>query len=180
MIVSYHNWVDNTWVAELDYVPSELDIANVRTTQMPALRFKKGETMILSEETNQQGWWKGQLLNAEGVPSVLGWIPANGERTWWKENKEREQLTYLSNALAHRRYNEHQVGDDGAWIETPNIFLEFADFCPVSPSQMFGLYQHALSVNFVTGDQSLSDFISSHRDFDGPLYYQIFSWKEHC
>lgn len=40
------------------------------------------------------------------------------------------------------------------------------------------LLQYSLPVVFLTGDQSITDFISIHKDFKYSIFYQIFDWKK--
>lgn len=60
--------------------------------------------------------------------------------------------------------------------ETPEF--EFIDWCPVPKAQALALYQRSLPVIMVSGDQSLTDFISVNPYFHrAAVYYQVFAWK---
>ena len=56
--------------------------------------------------------------------------------------------------------------------------VELIDYCPVSKREMLSLYQQCLPVVFISGDQSITDFISVNKYFTSHIYYQIFIWKE--
>jgi hypothetical protein len=56
--------------------------------------------------------------------------------------------------------------------------FEFIDWCPVPKTQALALYQRSLPVIMVSGDQSLTDFISVNPYFHrATVYYQVFGWK---
>ena len=56
--------------------------------------------------------------------------------------------------------------------------FEFIDWCVVPKAQALALYQRSLPVIMVSGDQSLTDFISVNPYFHrATVYYQVFGWK---
>lgn len=60
--------------------------------------------------------------------------------------------------------------------KTPEF--EFIDWCAVPKAQALALYQRSLPVIMVSGDQSLTDFISVNPYFHrATVYYQVFGWK---
>lgn len=60
--------------------------------------------------------------------------------------------------------------------KTPEF--EFIDWCVVPKAQALALYQRSLPVIMVSGDQSLTDFISVNPYFHrATVYYQVFGWK---
>ena len=60
--------------------------------------------------------------------------------------------------------------------KTPEF--EFIDWCVVPKAQALALYQRSLPVIMVSGDQSLTDFISVNPYFHrATVYYQVFQWK---
>ena len=61
--------------------------------------------------------------------------------------------------------------------KTPKF--EFIDWCLVPKAQALALYQRSLPVIMVSGDQSLTDFISVNPYFHrATVYYQVFGWKK--
>ena len=58
----------------------------------------------------------------------------------------------------------------------------FQKLPPKSYDEMRILYEHSLPIIFISGDQSLTDFVSYNRyfinNFKYSIYYQIFSWKQ--
>jgi len=58
----------------------------------------------------------------------------------------------------------------------------FEKLPPKSYEEMRVLYEHCLPIVFISGDQSLSDFITLNKyfinNYNYGIYYQIFSWKQ--
>lgn len=59
--------------------------------------------------------------------------------------------------------------------------FKFVQLPPKTHDEMLILYEHSLPVVFISGDQSLTDFISVNKyhgyEFKNDIYYQIFYWK---
>ena len=55
--------------------------------------------------------------------------------------------------------------------------FDIMDYCGMPMSDMLALYQHSLPTIFISGDQSITDFISVNKYFDHSVFYQIFGWK---
>ena len=57
--------------------------------------------------------------------------------------------------------------------------FEFIEACKVPKANMMGMYQRSLPVVFVSGDQSLTDFLSANKYLENAaVYYQVFDWKD--
>ena len=55
--------------------------------------------------------------------------------------------------------------------------FDIMDYCGMAMSDMLALYQHSLPTVFISGDQSITDFISVNKYFEHRVFYQIFGWK---
>lgn len=56
--------------------------------------------------------------------------------------------------------------------------IQIIQFCRQSKSEMLALYQRSLPTVFISGDQSITDFISVNTNFNHRIYYQILNWKK--
>jgi len=48
---------------------------------------------------------------------------------------------------------------------------------PVKHRDMLRVYQHSLPVVFISGDQSITDYLSVRKDFRTSIFYHVFYWK---
>ena len=68
-------------------------------------------------------------------------------------------------ALVHALVNGTLQGF--AMVETPTIRHE----------DMIRIYQHSLPLVFISGDQSITDYLSVRKDFTTRIFYHAFAWK---
>jgi len=61
--------------------------------------------------------------------------------------------------------------------ENGKMLIEMIDYCRMDSKEMFALYQRSLPTVFISGDQSITDFISVNQYPDQDIFYQIMGWK---
>jgi len=55
--------------------------------------------------------------------------------------------------------------------------IQFVEFPGMGRQDMLSLFQHSLPIVFLSGDQSVTDFISVNKYFDHSIFYQVLDWK---
>ena len=96
-------------------------------------------------------------------------------------------ITFIDNYSGNDRDINYYKQDfskflkDKKWVDPASTLsngITIIDFCAMSQSEMRGLYQRSLPTVFVSGDQSITDFISVNKYFTKDIFYQIFNWKK--
>ena len=102
---------------------------------------------------------------------------------------EMQPIIDFCNRVARGQYNFtssmtqgklDRIAEVGAMLtERVTEDFEFIEACKVPKANMMGMYQRSLPVVFVSGDQSLTDFLSANKYLENAtVYYQVFGWKE--
>ena len=121
-------------------------------------------------------------------------LPDAGQIVVIMKKGSRRAFTRFGTLVEAGNYNHPQLGGMGADLTQERVAkiiqvaaiirdgvnpeFEFIDWCEVPKAQALALYQRSLPVIMVSGDQSLTDFISVNPYFHrATVYYQVFNWK---
>jgi hypothetical protein len=67
---------------------------------------------------------------------------------------------------------------DKVYKEDGKMLIEMINYCAMDSKDMFALYQRSIPLVFISGDQSVTDFISTNQYPNQDIFYQIMAWKK--
>jgi hypothetical protein len=132
--------------------------------QKEFLRSDKGILLILL---------KFSLCYQEYLREISKLSPLNNVSIFIK-NENYEVIKKFINSLSIENINFFNL----SYIREEINKLNIIDLKPVRYNDFLKLLEYSLPVVFLTGDQSITDFITINKNFKYSIFYQIFNWKK--
>lgn len=155
------------------------------TIEQASLQLFNIDTQILFKDSDKQ---KEFFRSDKGISLIL----LKFSLCYQEYLLEISKISPLNNVSIYIKNENYQVIKkfiNSLSIENINFFnlsyireeidkLNIIDLKPIRYNDFLKLLEYSLPVVFLTGDQSITDFITINKNFKYSIFYQIFNWKK--